>query len=296
MTTSSGLFDPTVEHSACGVGFITRKDGVPTHDVLRRGHLALCAIPHRGGMSSEGVGDGAGVSIDLSVEFFRALTGLPLEARRFGVGNFFLPDDPVQHGPAHELVNETFAAQGLDVVLVRDVPVNHAVTRPAAAQYQLPIVQWVFTAGEMTPVEADHAANRALLAIEREAYSRRELRGLYPLSVSTRTQVLKGRLNANEVIPFFTDLLDERHSVRTLYFHTRFSTNTEPHPSMAQPFRLMAHNGELNTDRKNRLSDEALAQASSVTMMAVAVGASTPDMTSQNGIAVSTAARRKPIR
>ncbi len=262
MTTSSGLFDPTVEHSACGVGFITRKDGVPTHDVLRRGHLALCAIPHRGGMSSEGVGDGAGVSIDLSVEFFRALTGLPLEARRFGVGNFFLPDDPVQHGPAHELVNETFAAQGLDVVLVRDVPVNHAVTRPAAAQYQLPIVQWVFTAGEMTPVEADHAANRALLAIEREAYSRRELRGLYPLSVSTRTQVLKGRLNANEVIPFFTDLLDERHSVRTLYFHTRFSTNTEPHPSMAQPFRLMAHNGELNTDRKNRLSDEALAQAS----------------------------------
>ncbi len=262
MTTSSGLFDPTVEHSACGVGFITRKDGVPTHDVLRRGHLALCAIPHRGGMSSEGVGDGAGVSIDLSVEFFRALTGLPLEARCFGVGNFFLPDDPAQHEFAHELVNEAFAAQGLDVALVRNVPVNHGATRPAAAQYQLPIVQWVFTAGSKTPTEADHAANRALLAIEREAYSRRELRGLYPLSVSTRTQVLKGRLNANEVIPFFTDLLDERHSVRTLYFHTRFSTNTEPHPSMAQPFRLMAHNGELNTDRKNRLSDEALAQAS----------------------------------
>ncbi|MFT3944295.1 MAG: glutamate synthase-related protein [Ancrocorticia sp.] len=262
MTTSFGLFDPTTEHSACGVGFITRKDGVPTHDVLRRGHSALCAIPHRGGMSSEGVGDGAGVSIDLSVEFFRALTGLPLEARRFGVGNFFLPDDPAQHESAHELVNEAFAAQGLDVVLVREVPVDHSAARPAAAQYQLPIVQWVFTAGGKTPSEADHAANRALLAIEREAYSRRELRGLYPLSVSTRTQVLKGRLNANEVIPFFTDLLDERHSVRTLYFHTRFSTNTEPHPSMAQPFRLMAHNGELNTDRKNRLSDEALAQAS----------------------------------
>lgn len=99
MTTSSGLFDPTVEHSACGVGFITRKDGVPTHDVLRRGHLALCAIPHRGGMSSEGVGDGAGVSIDLSVEFFRALTGLPLEARRFGVGNFFFPTIQSSMGP-----------------------------------------------------------------------------------------------------------------------------------------------------------------------------------------------------
>ncbi|MGO3886056.1 MAG: glutamate synthase-related protein, partial [Mycetocola sp.] len=76
-----------------------------------------------------------------------------------------------------------------------------------------------------------------------------------------RTQVLKGRLNSNEVIPYFVDLRDERHSIRSLYFHTRFSTNTEPHPSMAQPFRLMAHNGELNTDRKNRLSENALAAA-----------------------------------
>ena len=262
VTTPFGLYDPAAEHSACGVGFITRKDSVATHDVIRRGHLALCAIPHRGGMSSEGVGDGAGVSIDLSVEFFSALTGLPLEARRFGVGNFFLPDARDQHESARGIVDEAFAAQGLVVALVRDVPVDHGAARPASAQYQLPIVQWVFTVGDKTPAEADHAANRALLAIEREAYSSPELRGLYPLSVSTRTQVLKGRLNANEVIPYFTDLLDERHSVRTLYFHTRFSTNTEPHPSMAQPFRLMAHNGELNTDRKNRLSDDALAQAS----------------------------------
>lgn len=85
-----GLYDAAFEKSSCGVGFITRKDGVQTHDVLKRGHEALCAVPHRGGMSAEGVGDGAGVSLDLSLSFFRELTGSDaLQAGRFGVGNFF---------------------------------------------------------------------------------------------------------------------------------------------------------------------------------------------------------------
>ncbi|WP_312809014.1 glutamate synthase-related protein [Corynebacterium variabile] len=260
MSSTFGLYDPSREHSACGVGFLTRKDGVPTHDVLDRGHRALCAIPHRGGMSSEGVGDGAGVNIDLSVEFFSAVTGLDLEERRFGVGNFFLPEDAAQTTTAREIITGALAAEGLEVAAEREVPVNDAAVRPVALDYQLPIRQWVFTVpATMTPAEADRAANSALLRIEQEAYSRPGLTGLYPLSLSTRTQVLKGRLNADEVIPFFADLTDGRHSVRTMYFHTRFSTNTEPHPSMAQPFRLMAHNGELNTDRKNRISDEAAA-------------------------------------
>lgn len=85
-----GLYDAAFEKSSCGVGFITRKDSVQTHDVLKRGHRALCAVPHRGGMSAEGVGDGAGVSLDLSLSFFRELTGEDgLRAGRFGVGNFF---------------------------------------------------------------------------------------------------------------------------------------------------------------------------------------------------------------
>src|SRR6218665_2633356 len=89
-----GLYDPALEKSSCGVGFITRKDGKQTIDVLRRAHEALCAVPHRGGMSSEGVGDGAGISIDLSLPFFRRLTGQPgLRPGRFGVGNFFMPRD-----------------------------------------------------------------------------------------------------------------------------------------------------------------------------------------------------------
>ncbi|MEU9910687.1 glutamate synthase-related protein [Streptomyces sp. NPDC051001] len=258
-----GLYDPALDHSDCGVGFITRLDGTPSHDVIRKGDEALRAIPHRGGKSAEGVGDGAGVNVDLSVEFFGAITGEELRAGHFGVANCFVPADGERRAAAVDLVGRSIAEQGFDVLLVRDVPVDHTVACPAAEQYQLPIVQWVFRAPESWERAAtDSAANRALLAVEAVAYAdEATYAGLYVLSLSARTQVLKGRLNSAEVIGYFRDLVDPRHSVRSLYFHTRFSTNTEPHPTMAQPFRLMAHNGELNTDRKNRLSDEALARA-----------------------------------
>ncbi|HEY5980550.1 MAG TPA: glutamate synthase-related protein [Microlunatus sp.] len=257
-----GLYDPSRESSACGVGFITRKDGRQDHDVIVRGEHALCAIPHRGGMSSEGVGDGAGVSVDLSVRFFSALTGWPLEPGAFGVANLFMPTDPAYEPQARGIVRAALERQGLEVLLERLVPVDPSAVRPAAVGYQLPIVQWVFVApADRMRADVDRAANAALLEIEQSAYERPELAGLYPLSLSARTQVLKGRLNAGEVVRYFTDLVDPRHEVRTLYFHTRFSTNTEPHPTMAQPFRMMAHNGELNTDRKNRLADDAGARA-----------------------------------
>ncbi|MGN8049034.1 glutamate synthase-related protein [Curtobacterium sp. 22159] len=262
-----GLYDPARESSDCGVGFITRLDGTPSHDVIRKGDEALCAIPHRGGKSAEGVGDGAGVSIDLSVEFFSAITGEDLRAGHFGVANCFVPSEASARAEAERVVTDAVEGEGFELLVVRDVPVDHSVARPEAEQYQLPIVQWVFRAPDAWErAEVDAAANRALLAIEavsyaRAAEARAEHAALYPLSLSARTQILKGRLNSGEVIGYFTDLRDPRHSVRTLYFHTRFSTNTEPHPTMAQPFRLMAHNGELNTDRKNRLSDEALARA-----------------------------------
>ncbi|QCR44344.1 glutamate synthase large subunit [Curtobacterium sp. SGAir0471] len=262
-----GLYDPARESSDCGVGFITRLDGTPSHDVIRKGDEALCSIPHRGGKSAEGVGDGAGVSIDLSVEFFSAITGEALRAGHFGVANCFVPSDPAERAAAVQTVTGAIEHEGFELLLVRDVPVDHSVARPEAEQYQLPIVQWVFRSPESWErPEVDAAANRALLAVERVSYTQAAEAhaphaALYPLSLSARTQILKGRLNSGEVISYFRDLTDPRHSVRTLYFHTRFSTNTEPHPTMAQPFRLMAHNGELNTDRKNRLSDEALAAA-----------------------------------
>ena len=103
--TRFGLYDSSLEKSSCGVGFLTRKDGKQTHDLLVKGHEALCAVPHRGGMSAEGVGDGAGVSIDLSLEFFNHVTGHTLSLGQFGVGNFFMPSDTSQHGLAKQLID-----------------------------------------------------------------------------------------------------------------------------------------------------------------------------------------------
>ena len=102
-----GLYDSSPEKSSCGVGFITRKDGKQTHDLLLKGHEALCAVPHRGGMSSEGVGDGAGVSIDLSLSFFNHITNKELVPGRFGVGNFFFPNDESQHDKAIEIIENS---------------------------------------------------------------------------------------------------------------------------------------------------------------------------------------------
>ena len=104
-----GLYDPLTEHSHCGVGFLTRKDGTQTHQMLLMGHEALCAVPHRGGMSSEGVGDGAGICVDLSNDFFSKICEQELEAGTYGVGNFFLPNNTEYHKKADAIINAALA-------------------------------------------------------------------------------------------------------------------------------------------------------------------------------------------
>lgn len=162
-----GLYDPSAGSDSCGVGFITRKDGEQTHDILQMAHSALCTVPHRGGMSAEGVGDGAGVNVDLSLNFFRKLTGQALEAGQFGVGNFFVPKDAALRANAERLVEETLAAWNFPVLLKRDMPLDNSVTRPAAVAFQLPIVQWVFAAPPALTNQTDFERQiyRALLDI-----------------------------------------------------------------------------------------------------------------------------------
>ena len=260
------LYNADLSQDSCGVGFITHKQSKQTHDLLVKSHEALCTIPHRGGMSAEGIGDGAGVNIDLSLKFFRKITGIEtLEAGQFGVANFFFPEDHDHFdSAAQELVERYFKAAGLPIILWRTIPVDKDQLSPAALKAQLPIKQCVFGRPENL-LNATHDAferhiQSALLAIEVEGFTRPELNGFYPLSMSSRTQVYKGRLNSFEVIPYFKDLYDTDHEISTLFFHTRFSTNTAPATTMAQPFRYMAHNGELNTDKKNRLSENAIAR------------------------------------
>ena len=255
-----GLYDPALEKSSCGVGFITRKSGEQTHDVLRLGHEALCTIPHRGGMNAEGVGDGAGINVDLSVLFFSRITGSRLRSGEFGVGNFFMPDDPENRNTATGFVRSKFANAKVKILIERDVPVDDSVLRKAAVGAQRTIRQFVFEKPDgLDARQFDCKIHDILTEIESEAYTDPIYSGLYPLSLSARTQVYKGRLNSNEIIPYFKELGDPDHAIHSMFFHTRFSTNTEPHPNMAQPFRLVAHNGELNTDKKNRLSEAAIA-------------------------------------
>ena len=260
------LYDADLSQDSCGVGFITRKDSKQTHDLLVKSHEALCTIPHRGGMSAEGIGDGAGVNIDLSLKFFRKITGdETLETGQFGVANFFFPEDHAHYdSAATQLVEAHLAEFNLPIIKWREVTVDKSVLNEASVKAQLPIKQLIFgrpaALKNASHDDFEHHIQKALLTIEVDGFSRPELRGFYPLSMSSRTQVYKGRLNSFEVIPYFVDLYDKDHEINTLFFHTRFSTNTAPATMMAQPFRYMAHNGELNTDKKNRLSENAIAR------------------------------------
>ena len=202
-----GLYDASIEKSSCGVGFITRKDSKQTHQLIRMGNEALCSVPHRGGVSSEGVGDGAGISIDLSLDFFESIVGKSLSPGKFGVGNFFMPNSVSQHQNAKDFVTETLAKHEFNVLAIRDIPVNNSVLRASAVDYQLPIVQWIFERTDLSQNrEIEQVAYEALLKIEKRAYLEAEFDGLYPLSLSSKMQVLKGRLSSNEIIPYFVDL------------------------------------------------------------------------------------------
>ncbi|MBT5825482.1 MAG: glutamate synthase large subunit [Gammaproteobacteria bacterium] len=261
------LYNAETSQDSCGVGFITHKQSKQTHDLLNKSHQALCTIPHRGGMSAEGIGDGAGVNIDLSLKFFRKVTAKQdLQLGQFGVANFFFPEDHSHFdSAAHDLVVSHLKKHGLPIIKWRDIPVDNSVLNQASINAQLPIKQVIFGRPDALAKSASHDEfeyyiQDVLLSIEEEGYTRHELDGFYPLSMSSRTQVYKGRLNSGEVIPYFTDLYDKDHEINTLFFHTRFSTNTAPATMMAQPFRYMAHNGELNTDKKNRLSEQAIAR------------------------------------
>ena len=180
----SGLYEVDLEHSSCGVGFLTRKDGKQTHDLLELAHEALCSVPHRGGMSSEGVGDGAGVSVDLSANFFSRLTKKQLKVGEFGVGNFFLPSDVKQQNRAVDLIEQKLKNAGFSILLARHLPVDEAQIGERSIKWQLPIRQWIFVpsnpSNQRPERNFEQKIHRVLLEIESVAYVDRSLEGTYP--------------------------------------------------------------------------------------------------------------------
>ena len=214
-------------------------------------------------MSAEGIGDGAGVNIDISLKFFRKeLADESINLGEFGVANFFFPEDHSKDEQAKKIIESSLEKFGLNVLKWRDVPVNIKAVNEAAAKAQLPIYQLIFAKPETCndQDQFENIINDALNEIELAGYGDPALKGFYPMSMSSHTIVYKGRLNSGEVVPYFQDLSNPDMEIRVFLFHTRFSTNTAPATFMAQPFRRMAHNGELNTDKKNRLSEDAIAK------------------------------------
>ena len=255
---ATGLYDPGYEHDACGVGFVAALNGRADHALVEKGIEALVNLLHRGATGADPeTGDGAGLLLQIPDAFFRAVTpelGLELPAPgAYGVGMFFLPQDPALRGPVRGALEEAAAAEGLACLGWRDVPTEPGALG-AAARAACPAVAQCFLAGGG---RTGDALERKLWIVRKQAVRLAGLEpsgpsGFYPVSLSCRTMVYKGMMMAPQVPRFYPELRDSRLASALVLFHQRYSTNTFPSWPLAQPFRFLAHNGEINTLRGNR--------------------------------------------
>ncbi len=244
---AQGLYDPRFEHDACGVGFVARLDARPTHEAISRALTVLEHLEHRGAAGADAAtGDGAGILCQLPDAFLRAVAGFELPAR-YGVAVCFLPRDAARRSELEQLLEQTVAAEGQRVLGWRDVPVDDAYMGRHAAVFA-PVIRQLFV-GAANGLEAD-GFERKLYVIRRVA----ELAAGADLVVptfSSKTLVYKGMLTAAQLRGFYPDLSDERFTSALALVHSRFSTNTFPSWELAHPYRMVAHNGEINTLRGN---------------------------------------------
>ncbi|HPE79716.1 MAG TPA: glutamate synthase large subunit [Gammaproteobacteria bacterium] len=252
-----GLYDPAHEHDACGVGFVAHIKGERRHEIIRQGLTILERLHHRGAVGADPrAGDGAGLLLQLPDEFFRAVVGFELpEAGRYAVGMLFLPRDAGARAEAQKVVEEYVAAEGQKVLGWRDVPVDNSGLGYSVLPTE-PVIRQVFVGCDNDCAD-QQAFERKLFVIRKQIDNRiRETasdhhRAFYFTSFSSRTIVYKGMLLAGQVGEFYKDLNDERMVSALALVHQRFSTNTFPTWDLAHPFRMIAHNGEINTLRGN---------------------------------------------
>ncbi|GAA2008321.1 glutamate synthase large subunit [Brevibacterium samyangense] len=252
---AQGLYDPTNEHDACGLAMLVRYRGEADHEVVEQALVALRNMEHRGAVGGdEGTGDGAGITVQVPHAFFLEESGLDLpEAGHYAVGTAFL--DPADPQSGRSTVEAFAREEGLTVLGWRDVPVVPDVVG-RSARATMPLFSQVFLALDPAlPVETDEHGVPVPMVLERRAFATRkraEHAGVYFPSLSPRTLTYKGMLTTAQVEPFYPDLQDPRFTSRIALVHSRFSTNTFPSWPLAQPFRMIAHNGEINTVRGNR--------------------------------------------
>ncbi|MFN3430524.1 MAG: glutamate synthase large subunit, partial [Candidatus Sericytochromatia bacterium] len=252
----AGLYDPAFEHDACGVGFVADMDGRRRHDVLAMGLAAIANLSHRGAVASDGrSSDGTGVLTQLPHALLvQALPmGLaPLAIGELAAGMVFLPTDPDARRAAEAIAETALGQHGLSALMWRDVPVEPAVLG-AKARASMPAIRQVLVA---RPGTLDAAAFERRLLVARKGMERDAaaagLGDFYVCSLSARTIVYKGLVMADELADFYPDLSDPAFETAICVFHQRYSTNTFPTWPLAQPFRVVGHNGEINTISGNR--------------------------------------------
>jgi len=253
----AGVWSPEMEHDACGVGLVVAIDGKPRREVVEKGIEALQAIWHRGAVDADGkTGDGAGIHLEIPLDFFRehiARTGHSVDDGRLAVGMVFLPrTDMAAQERCRCIVEEEILRAGYRVYGWRQVPVDISIIGEKANATRPEIEQIMFS---MPDAEDAAAAERELYIIRRKienAVHAQRIMEFYLCSFSSQSIIYKGMFLAEQVTAFYPDLLDERFVSRFALYHQRYSTNTFPTWKLAQPFRVLAHNGEINTLRGNQ--------------------------------------------
>jgi len=246
-----GLYDPRDEHDACGVAFVARLDGEARRETVVRAIVALEHLEHRGAEGADPeTGDGAGILLQVPDAFLRGVFGAALpKAGAYGVGMCFLPQDDARRAEVEAMITATVEAEGQRVVGWRDVPVDKDWCGMTAYWFR-PYVKQVIVEAQGAEAQDPDAFERRLYVIRRVC----ELKAggdLYVPSFSSRTIVYKGMLTARQLLGYYPDLQDQRVESALALVHSRFSTNTFPSWELAHPYRVIAHNGEINTVRGN---------------------------------------------
>ena len=261
MIPAQGLYDPRNEHDACGVGFVAHIKGLKSHDIVQQGLNILRNLDHRGAVGADALmGDGAGLLIQIPDAFFREemrATGITLPPPgEYGVGNIFLPKERASRLACEQELERAVRAEGQIVLGWRDVPTNRDMPMSPWVRSREPIMRQIFI-GRGADVIVQDALERKLYVIRKTASSAiqklelKHSKEYYVPSMSTRTIVYKGLLLADQVGEYYLDLKDQRCVSALALVHQRFSTNTFPRWSLAHPYRMVAHNGEINTVKGN---------------------------------------------
>ncbi len=254
---NQGLYNSANEHDACGIGFVANIKGSPSHEIIHRGLEVLERMTHRGAESADNrTGDGAGILMQLPHAFFQSfIPNLPAPGQ-YGMGLVFLPQDVAGAHLCMAALEHIVRSEGLDVLGWRDVPVNSSVLGDIARSAE-PAIKQIFVAS--SGGTSQDALERKLYVVRKVAESQMRQQGgaqfaaqFYIPSLSTKTVVYKGMLTAEQLRSYYLDLEDQRVVSAVALVHSRFSTNTFPTWDLAHPFRLIAHNGEINTIKGNR--------------------------------------------